>query len=72
MERRLFIKTGGEKMAKLGFETKMARQKSKGAPKNGNAQDRTLPARVPRNYENHPSKGRDVGRGTPFQTAKKL
>ena len=60
------------RLRKLGQDTEMAKQKSKGAPRDGNAQDRTLPAKVSRNYENHPSKGRDVGRGTPSQGGKKL
>lgn len=51
-------------MAKrLGFEAKIA--KGKGLPRAGDGSDAgTLPKQATRSYETHPSKGKNVGRGT--------
>lgn len=48
-----------------GQNTKAAKQPNKGAPRAGDASDRTLPAKNSRNYEDAPSATNGRGRGTP-------
>jgi len=56
------------------IQTKIAKQKSKGAPRAGDASDRGgLPTKATRCYETNPATGKGSSdRGTPSQGGKKL